>query len=327
VRKSTEWRLLLLLAGSLSIVALLLLLDARRSQSHVVAVRDEKTKSKVVMVTDATGVRVAAGDYKRIASCSSIADAVLPELISTDRLIAVSSWYAEHNANAARLTGKSKLSGLQELETVISLKPDLIIVSNYAGDTSPLLRLREGGQKVFDLGPMLGQVTLERNLRELAQLLNMPEMGERMARQFTRRMRQVAAHVPNDVRKRGIYLNLYDTQLHGGTLGSSYYDVLTAAGLTDVADRGKRFDTQGQEAWPRHRLEDVILMAPDVIVTVHGKGKLLCALPGFEVLPACRALGGIVELDEGLLNDPGPGMLGAAEAICDQVYPREPARR
>jgi ABC-type hemin transport system substrate-binding protein len=185
-----------------------------------------------------------------------------------------------------------------------------------------LERLRERGLRVFDLGRMLGKLTLENNLRELSQLVGQPALGERLLQQFRRRMAQVAAHVPATSRKRAVYLNLYDTQLHGGTLGSSYYDVLTAAGLIDAAAIGQTIEQQGSQAWPRFRVEDVLVMAPDVIVTVRGKGAALCGLSGMDSVKACRDPKGVVELDEGLLNDPGPGMVAAAEAICDRVYPR-----
>jgi ABC-type Fe3+-hydroxamate transport system substrate-binding protein len=276
-------------------------------------------------VTDASGHALPVSNYRRILTWSSVADAILLELVSTDRIIGVSRWYVEQSPGAAvRLADKPRLSGPQELEQIIELKPDLILVSNYSGDSSPVERLRERGYPVFELGPMLGQVTFEKNLRDLGQLLGQAELADRLTEQFHRRMHQVAAHVPEPVRKRGIYLNLYDTQLHGGTLGSSYYDVLTAAGLVDVAAQGHSFAQQGEQAWPRFRVEDVLLMAPDIIVTVRGKGRQLCALSGLERLSACNDLRGIVEFSEGQLNDPGFGMLTTAELICDRVYPRNP---
>lgn len=272
-------------------------------------------------VEDATGSPVPVADYRRILSASSIADAVLPELIPTERIVGVSRWYAEVNPNAARLAGKPRISGLQDLEFIITLQPDLVVVSNYSAESSSLERLRERKIQVFDLGPMLGQVTLERNLRDLGRLLKQPDFGERMAHEFHRRMAQVAAHIPPSSRKRAIYLNLYDTQLHGGTLGSSYYDVMTAAGLIDVAAAGRSLAQQGSQAWPRYRPEELLLFAPAVIVTVRGKGKFICEMSGLMSLGACQDPQGILELDEWQLNDPGPGMLSTAEALCNLAYP------
>jgi iron complex transport system substrate-binding protein len=313
--------LVTLLCTALGVGVGLVLIEARRAQITRYTVRQSESKKRAASVTDESGHTLPVSDYQRILSWSSVADAILLELVPTERIVGVSRWYADSNPSAAaRLAGKARLSGPQELEQIIELRPDLILVSNYTGDSSPVERLRERGYRVFELGPMRGQVTLEKNLRDLGKLLGRESLAEQLATQFHRRMGQVAAHVPTRVRKRAVYLNLYDTQLHGGTLGSSYYDVLTAAGLIDVAAHGKTFSQQGEQAWPRFRLEDVLLMAPDVIVTVRGKGRQLCALSGFETLAACRDLRGIVEIDEGQLNDPGFGMLTTAELICEQVY-------
>ena len=273
-------------------------------------------------VVDAAGQRVAIGDYRRIASCSSIADAVLPDLVASERLVAVTRWFVTDNPDAARVAHLPRLSGPEEVEKLVALHPDLVIVSNFSGDDSPLARLREQGLAVFDLGHMSGRATFEKNLRDLAQLLGQAGRGERLARAFQRRLDQVSIHVPQAQRKRAMYLNLYDTQLSGGTVGSSYHDVLTAAGLIDVAARRGTSGIAKEQAYPRYRIEDVLAMNPDILVTVRGKGKAICEVPGLQTIAPCRSSLGIIELDEQRLNDPGPGMLATAEEICDRVYPK-----
>jgi ABC-type Fe3+-hydroxamate transport system substrate-binding protein len=325
VRRVTHWSLVLLLGLALSTGVGAVLLEARRTKAFTYSLEQDQRAKGVATVTDESGHALPASDYRRIISWSSVADAILLELVPTDHVVGVSRWYVESNAIArARFAGKSTISGPQELEQIVELRPDLILVSNYSGDSSPVERLRERGYRVFELGPMRGQITLVKNLRDLGKLLRQEALAERLALQFERRMKQVAAHIPAGQRKRGIYLNLYDTQLHGGTLGSSYYDVLTAAGLVDVAARGKSFDTQGEQAWPRFRVDDVLLMSPDVIVTVRGKGQTLCSLSGFETLKACHNQQGIIELEEGQLNDPGFAMLTTAEILSDRVYGKAP---
>lgn len=320
MRRGLHLPFLAMLIACIGTSVALLLLDGKRARADQFD-RELTRLRSVQSVTDVRGSAVPVAEYRRILSASSIADAVLPELVATDRIVGVSRWYLETDPHAARLAGKVSVSGLEDLERIFALQPDLVIVSNYTPDPSPIERLRERGIRVFDLGPMLGRVTLERNLRDLGQLLGQAALGKQMADQLGRRMANVAARIPIDRRKRAMYLNLYDTQLHGGTLGSSYYDVLTAAGLLDVAAAGRRFDHQGTTAWPRYRTEELLLFAPELIVTIRGKGKSICALSGLESLRACQAPNGIIELDEWQLNDPGPGMLATAELICDRAYP------
>jgi ABC-type hemin transport system substrate-binding protein len=320
MRPVTQWALGALLLGSVGLGALLLVIEGNRASP--VSVTAPTAARSSTSVRDATGKLFPVRDYRRIVSCSSVADTVLPDLVPASRIVGVSRWYAETNPSAARVADKPRIAGVQELEKIIALKPDLVIASNYSGDAGMLERLREQQIPVFELGPMVGKASFEKNLRDLSTLVGQVELGERLAQQFHRRMQQVAAHVPLASRKRGIYLNLYDTQLHGGTLGSSYYDVLTAGGLIDVAATGKTPSGLDSSAWPRFRVDDILVMNPEVIVTVRGKGRLICAMPGLETLTPCSKPGQIVEVDEGQLNDPGLGMLGTAELICDQVYPR-----
>lgn len=320
MRQFTEWVLGALLLGSIALGAGLLVLEGNRARAGAATAKAFARSPETVR--DATGKVFPVRHYQRIVSCSSVADSVLPDLVPSSRILGVSRWYAETNPNAARVADKQRIAGVQELERIIALKPDLLIASNYSGDASLIERLREQQIPVFELGPMVGKASFEKNLRDLSTLVGQAELGERLAQQFHRRMQQVAAHVPQASRKRGIYLNLYDTQLHGGTLGSSYYDVLTAGGLLDVAATGKTPNGLDSSAWPRFRVDDILVMNPEVIVTVRGKGRLICAMPGLEALTPCKHPGQIVEIDEGQLNDPALGMLGVAELICDQVYPR-----
>jgi ABC-type Fe3+-hydroxamate transport system substrate-binding protein len=271
-------------------------------------------------VVDAAGASIPVAHYRRILSGSSISDAILPELVATDRIVGVTWWYVDSNPHGARLTGKQRFKELGDLERIVALEPDLVIVSNYLAEPGRVERLRERGIPVFDLGPMLGKRTLEKNMRDLGSLLDQRLLGERLAQAFQRRMEQVAAHVPPEKRKRALYLNRYDTQLHGGTVGSSYHDVITAAGLIDVAAPKDGLGGDARAAWPRYRPEDVLAMDPEIIVTVRGKGVQLCAMPGIDRVKACRIADSVLELDEWQLNDPGPGMLVTAEQLCDQAY-------
>jgi iron complex transport system substrate-binding protein len=180
-------------------------------------------------------------------------------------------------------------------------------------------RLRELGLNVFDLGPMRGLPTFVDDVLALGWLLGAEPRAQRYAAQFTARMRAVSAAVAPEQRRSGLYVGVYGTQLFGGTLGSSYHDVLTHAGLVDTAAR--RF-----QGWPRYTPEQLLLLDPDVIVTHTGMRRSLCGEGELARLRACGA-GHIVEVEEAWLNDAGVHMLDAAEVIHDAVYGarKEPA--
>ena len=106
---------------------------------------------------------------------------------------------------------------------------------------------------------------------------------------------------------------MYGRDIYGGTVGTSYHDVLTAAGLIDVA-------ATRHTGWPKLSLEDVIALNPEVLVLSSGSASALRVLPGVAALRAVTD-GQLLVLDDGLLEDAGPGMLDAAEALFALAYP------
>ena len=100
----------------------------------------------------------------------------------------------------------------------------------------------------------------------------------------------------------------YGETLFGGTVGTSYHDVLLAAGCRDAA-QGHFTD------WPQYGVEQVVSLAPEVIVTKRGMTAALQALPGMHVLRHTR----YIELDGAVLEDPGPRLLEAAELLRDAL--------
>ena len=97
-------------------------------------------------------------------------------------------------------------------------------------------------------------------------------------------------------------------------MGTSYHDVLGAAGLIDVA-------AGSYHGWPQYRAEELIALAPDLIVTAAGMGDALRRSPGLSAMPALRQPGGVIELDGEVLSDSGLGMLECAEALFAASYP------
>jgi iron complex transport system substrate-binding protein len=259
-------------------------------------------------LADASGHRLALSGYSRIASASSLADPLLRELCEDARIVAFSG-RAALGPDAHHYAHKPA-AALDRPEALLALKPDLVLV-NSLGDYARAERLRELGLNVFDLGPMHGLATFVDNVLALGWLLDAEPRARRYAAQFVERMRAVAGGVLPEQRRSALYVGVYATQLFGGTLGSSYHDVLTHAGLVDAA--ATRF-----QGWPRYTPEQLLLLDPDVIVTHAGMRRSLCE----GELSRLRACGGgrVVELEEALLNDAGVHMLDAAELVHDAVY-------
>lgn len=267
---------------------------------------------QLTAVADARGKSVPVRDYRRIVSASIVADDVLWRLCVPGRIAAYTSRALQHPRYAHRYAGKPGLEGLKHVEEVLALKPDLVIMSHFA-DARHIARLEEHGIAVFDLGRMQGASSLQKNIRDIGQLLGNAAGGDALARRFVTRLGRVSAGLPTAERPRALYLSVYGTKLFGGTRGSSYHDVLQAAGLHDVAAAGHR-------GWPELTAEDVLSLAPELIITKVGMAPAVCAYPGLAQLSACQQPGRIIGVHGVLIDDPGLPMLEAAESLFELVH-------
>ncbi len=256
---------------------------------------------------DARGTPVALGGYRRVISLALAADQLLLELCEPERVIACSA-YGPPEA-AFRLGGRPRLHGLDDLEAVLALHGDLVLLSSSAGDAVRIERLRAAGMAVFDLGDQGGLDSLCADALTIGALLGSGERAQRLVATLRRRMAGVAARLPaGAVRRRALVVTVVGPALFGGTVGTSYHDVLDAAGLVDAA--AARY-----HGWPQYRAEELIALAPAVIVTATGMGDALRRMPGLSAMAALREPGGVIELDGDMLSDSGPGMLACAEAL------------
>lgn len=264
-------------------------------------------------VRDAHGIAVPVGDWRRIAALDLVADDLVASLVEPARIAAASAW--TQGPEAWRLAGLPRVPGLDDLEGLIRLRPDLVLLSTYGGEDGKLQRLRDAGIQVFDLGQAGGIAALTANIRRVAAVTGNAPRGERLARQIERRMASASRLPAGAVRRRALVLTPVVDQVYGGTVGSSFHDLLTAAGLVDVA--AGRFAAP----WPRIGAEDALALDPELIVTRAGAAAELRRVPGFDRLRALQRPGGVIELPVELFDSPGVSLPDAAEALSALAYP------
>ncbi|MET0283460.1 MAG: ABC transporter substrate-binding protein [Polyangiales bacterium] len=263
-------------------------------------------------VIDANGVVVPIRNYQRIATISTPADTIALALLEPERLIAMSDYGKGHSETPYLYGARMTVYGPKHLEELVQQRVDLLLI-NHLGSAADLARVREAGIQVFNLGDMRGMTTLLPNIAAFAALIGAPERGEAYASKLVRRMRAVAADIAPARRKTAIYVSSYANQLFGGADGTSYHDVLTSAGLRDLAAE------RGFSGWTHFDPEQLVELDPELIVAHDGTGELLCRVGGLAVLRACKH-GGVIEMQMDLLSDPGPRMLEAAEVLRERVY-------
>ena len=262
-------------------------------------------------VTDATGTEVAVREYSRIVSTSTIADQVLIEIIDPARLLAVSA-HTLRMQKSNQYDDKIGVERARDIETIIELRPDLVFTNNFV-DRRHVERFKDAGLNVFDMGQMRGLQTLPNNIRQVAAVVGVPERGERLAERVLAELAEVSADIPENERRRGLYVGIHGDRLYGGAEGTSFHDVLLAGGLVDVAAEA------GFHGWPAFTNEQLLSLDPPWILTNPGTEEALCRHPGLRALQACKR-DRVRSIETDLLTDPGLGMVEAARAIRLAIY-------
>ncbi|MEM6370871.1 MAG: ABC transporter substrate-binding protein [Myxococcota bacterium] len=274
-------------------------------------------KSDLAVLTDARGRQVDASTYQRIVSLNTVADHILLALVEPERLVGVTQYTVETNPLGYRFGQATTLAQSKDVEAVLALRPDLVVISKFAGEDY-MARLRERGVAVFDLGEMRGVVDTVGDIEVLGQLLKEPARAERLRNDYLRNLSALESAVSDRDRPRGIYLSVLGDSLFGGTVGSSYADLLHYGGIRDLAAE------RGFEGWPRYSPEQLLALDPPVIVTGLGRRKAICRHALLGRLSACGKEGRVVEMPNKNHSDPGLGLVHAAQDLQLQVHGIKP---
>lgn len=263
-------------------------------------------------IPDAAGHLVPLRHYQRIISTNLVTDRLLVELCEPTRILAISRAAAERKRDGFRYQGMTTVDGFGPPEAMVALRPDLVLTNSF-GSPGSAERLRGAGIEVFDLGELRGKSSLSYVALGLGELLEVPERAQRLMQEFKNRLRRLKSDLGSRTPIRAMYLSTLGPDLQGGTRGTSYHDILVAAGLIDAAAASYR-------DWPAYAAEQVLALAPEIIVTREGFAEGICKYPGMDHAPPCRGQGRIVELPGELLDEPGLAMLEAAETLFALVY-------
>lgn len=264
-------------------------------------------------IEDSDGNRVRLGGYERIVAGSTVAADAVHLVMGNGSLVAVPE-LSTTSPDSERFTGIPTVTSTADVEAVLELRPDLLLY-NQVGESDVDARLREQGITVLDLGGMTGAESWAHALRLVSLVLTgSTDAGDVEARRWQRRLERVDASLSGDDRETALVVSTYGEQLFGGCEGTSYHDVIEAAGLLDVSVG--RFS-----GWPQYDPEAVLELNPRWIVTTEGMGDSVCQAVGVRTLDACASSPRrVVEIPQKLFGDPGRLMLDAAEHVFDEVY-------
>ncbi|MEL6429254.1 MAG: ABC transporter substrate-binding protein [Planctomycetota bacterium] len=262
---------------------------------------------RVATVVDARGRGVPCGPYERIVSLNPVADHLLLQTVEPMRIRAISRVTDEQHPERWRFGGVAAVGHDEGVEAVLVLEPDLVIASPFVPDAL-VSRLQEMDVPVFDLGEMRGLTTTRRSIDQLGALLLAQDRARSLEHALARDEAALLAR-GQALQRPGLYVSVYGDAFFGGTKGTSYSDVLRLAGVRDLAEEA------GFEDWPRYAAEELLVLAPELIVTRRGMAAAIRSHPILAELPACGPDGRIVEIDGAYDGDAGLGVVQAASEL------------
>lgn len=207
------------------------------------------------------------------------------------------------------------------LETLLSLRPELVVA--WDADKSPGLRqrLEEMGIAVFvirtrDTGDVF------RNIDRLGTLTGMDREAEALAARIRRELAEVRASVEGRERPSVFYMVWNDPPMTAGPETFIAEVIEVAGGRTVFPDL--------QADWPTVSLEEIVRRQPDIVVLPVGEtgahsAERLRSAPGWRELRAVRE-GNVAEIPADLTNRPGPHIGEAARALRDALHPEAAGR-
>ncbi len=286
--------------------SLLLLAACARPSSESVATRREFVDGL------ARTVRVSFPPRRIISLAPSVTEALFA-LELDDRIIAVTT-YCDYPA-AARQKEKIGDTLHLNLERIISLRPDLIVISTASQLENLTRRLDELAIPVFVTNPRTVREVVA-SLRSLGRLTGAEATAETVALEMERRIAEVERRVSGLFRPKALYV------LQTGPL-------ITVGGKTFLNDLielagGVSISVSETADYPQFSRETVAARRPDVIIAPLSHGSELVSEQSltrdFARTPAV-VRGRILRVDPDLVDRPGPRLVDGLEQLARGLHP------
>jgi iron complex transport system substrate-binding protein len=250
---------------------------------------------------------------RRIVSLAPNLTEMVFALGAGDRLVADTS-YCNYPPEAAALPHVGDTQR-PDVERILTLKPDLVLVSTASELQGVTAKLTDLGLTVYVSNPRdLDGVFA--SVERLGDVLDAREQAARLAASLRAREKAVVDAVAGKPSPK-VFVVVSDTPLITSGKGTFLDDLIRRAGGASIS---------GDEPveWPQYSAETVVARAPDVIVVpgfAHGVALEADDLPeALRATPAARS-GRVVKIDGDLLMRPGPRLVDGLEALARDLHP------
>jgi iron complex transport system substrate-binding protein len=286
---------------------------------------EQKFKSSAfpLEMTDDTGSAVKLKSKPQaIVSMTLPSDEILLDLVSVSRLKAVTVFSADKdisNAVAKAAAVPNKLS--MNVETILSLEPDLVILASWT-DSAKVAQIRAAGISVYRFNSPSTVDGIYRLIMNLSLLTGELEKGKSMVKAMDKKFLDIENKLKGVQKKTVLDFGKWGTQ----GKSSSFYEMCTKAGLVNLAASVKE-DAYGQIVLSNEKL---IELNPDVLVLpgwIYGEpdgAKLFfdsfMKNPAYAGMRAVKTKS-VIMFNEALKTSTSQYFSDAVEALAKAAYP------
>lgn len=262
----------------------------------------------------------------RIVSLTLTTDEMLLTLVDAHRLQGITRFAADPAvSNVAEAAAQVPRALDVNVETILSLDPDLVLVADWS-DAGPVRQLRDAGVPVFQMASGVTVPSIEDKIARLALLTGESEKGRAVIAAMEARLSAVeqrVSRIPPEKRLRAIDFAAWGS---AQGRGSSWDEMLRRAGLVDaVADFSA--DEWGQVPLSR---EKILQLDPDILVlpgwvygNPRGAAAFFSQVTGDPALKGLRAVktGHVFQMPERLKSTTSQYIVDAVEWLARTAYP------
>lgn len=208
-------------------------------------------------------------------------------------------------------------------ESVLSLRPDLVVAEETSGPAEAMDQIRAAGVPVLVVKPAAGLADVGPRIHAVAAALGVPDAGERLTRRAQDRIEAVRRSIPAHAdRPRVAFLYLRGSAavyLIGGAKSGATSLIEAAGGIDAGAASGldKDFTAITTEALAK-AAPDAILVMSKGLESVGGVDGLV-KIPGVAQTPAGMKRR-VVSVEDGVLLNYGPRTDQVLRSIVGQLY-------
>ncbi|MDN3020643.1 hemin ABC transporter substrate-binding protein [Streptomyces sp. S.PB5] len=278
-----------------------------------------------VTVESADGEKVSVEKAARIVPLSGSLSEIVFTLGLGDRVVArdITATFAQ----ASKLPVVTRGHDVSA-ESVLSLKPDLVLAETTSGPAEAMDQIRAAGVPVLVVDPADGLDDVGTRIRTVADALGVTAAGQELTARSEQRIAAASKHVPHTKKKlRVAFLYLRGSAsvyLIGGE-GSGATSLIEAAGAVDAgAESGlkKDFTAITSEALVK-AAPDAILVMSKGLESVGGIDGLV-RIPGIAQTPAGMDRR-VVSVEDGVLLNYGPRTDQVLKSVVEQLYKEDGA--